>query len=226
MMKAAVEETFEIPGFASVRAEVLRWPLSVLRLTAAGREELLDAAAHVLDVWRGWSDEELGIIAETVEDGEPVRHNTHHTCRLPRSGRQLHALPRTSLQHCDRRAPAGAYSTRMPSGTISRRRTSASSRSWVSRSCRRAWWKSSAPCGSTYLQATTRPHSRQTPLTASHAAWAAELAAAHPELSAENAEEIIRAGVGEVFGHVLEDAGVYKWDDAGRAGLHRFLAAL
>ena len=64
------------------------------------------------------------------------------------------------------------------------------------------------------------------PLTASHAAWALELAAAHPDLAEDTAEQIIRDGVSDVFGHVLADAGVFKWDDAGRAAQDRFLAAL
>ena len=32
--------------------------------------------------------------------------------------------------------------------------------------------------------------------------------------------------IGRVFVGVLEDAGVYKWDEAGRAGLDRFLDVL
>ena len=64
------------------------------------------------------------------------------------------------------------------------------------------------------------------PLTASHAAWALELAAAHPDIAEDTAEQIIRDGVSDVFGHVLADAGVFKWDEAGRAAQDRFLAAL
>jgi UDPglucose--hexose-1-phosphate uridylyltransferase len=64
------------------------------------------------------------------------------------------------------------------------------------------------------------------PLCASHAPWAREVAAAHPELSEENAQTILRDETGQVFGHVLEDAGVFKWNDDGRAALDRFLATL
>ena len=32
--------------------------------------------------------------------------------------------------------------------------------------------------------------------------------------------------IGQVFGAVLEDAGVFKWDETGRAALGRFLEAL
>ena len=64
------------------------------------------------------------------------------------------------------------------------------------------------------------------PLTESHAAWAREVAKAHPDLTEDTAEQVIRDEVGAVFGHVLEDAGVFKWDDAGRAAQQRFIDAL
>ena len=64
------------------------------------------------------------------------------------------------------------------------------------------------------------------PLSAPHAAWAREVAARHPELTADNAEATIRDEVGHVFGHVLKDAGVFKWDEAGRAAQRRFVASL
>jgi UDPglucose--hexose-1-phosphate uridylyltransferase len=64
------------------------------------------------------------------------------------------------------------------------------------------------------------------PLTTAHAEWAREVAAAHPELCEENAHEIIRGQVGQVFGRVLEDAGVFKWDEEGRAAQRRFVESL
>ena len=64
------------------------------------------------------------------------------------------------------------------------------------------------------------------PLCASHAAWALELACAHPDIAPETADQIIRDGVSDVFAGVLEDAGVFKWDEPGRAALDHFLATL
>ncbi|MBP3583777.1 MAG: galactose-1-phosphate uridylyltransferase, partial [Clostridia bacterium] len=58
---------------------------------------------------------------------------------------------------------------------------------------------------------------------AHHADWAEELLRRHPELSAENAEDIIRAEVGEVFLRVLLDAGVFKRTEEGKAAFKRFI---
>ena len=64
------------------------------------------------------------------------------------------------------------------------------------------------------------------PQTASHAEWAGEILAAHPEFNAENAESIIRHEVGKVFEQVLEDAGVFKRTEEGAAAFRRFVDTL
>jgi UDPglucose--hexose-1-phosphate uridylyltransferase len=59
-----------------------------------------------------------------------------------------------------------------------------------------------------------------------HAAWAEEILAKHPELSAVNARAILQNEIGLVFAEVLADAGVYKQSKAGREGFARFLESV
>ena len=59
-----------------------------------------------------------------------------------------------------------------------------------------------------------------------HAEWAEGILARHPELNADNVHPILQDEIGHVFAEVLTDAGVYKLDDAGRAGFERFLASV
>ena len=59
-----------------------------------------------------------------------------------------------------------------------------------------------------------------------HAEWAEEILAKHPELNADNVHLILQDEVGHVFAQVLADAGVYKLDEAGRAGFVRFLESV
>jgi len=61
------------------------------------------------------------------------------------------------------------------------------------------------------------------PLTEKHAAWAKGFAAKYGKITAENAMEIVKRETGLVFAAVLEDAGVYKCDEAGRAAFMRFI---
>ena len=59
-----------------------------------------------------------------------------------------------------------------------------------------------------------------------HAEWAEDILARHPELNGDTVHLILQDEVGHVFAQVLADAGVYKMDEAGRAGFVRFLASV
>ena len=72
MAKAPIEQHVVLPGFEDVEAGIVKWPLSVLRIRHKDSNRLVDLATHVLEVWRGYTDEKAFIYAET--NGEP--HNT------------------------------------------------------------------------------------------------------------------------------------------------------
>lgn len=58
-----------------------------------------------------------------------------------------------------------------------------------------------------------------------HKPWADELKQ-RDHFTKNNVETVIDEEVGKVFGRVLEDAGVYKWDDKGQAAFDRFIEQL
>ena len=61
---------------------------------------------------------------------------------------------------------------------------------------------------------------------AKHAEWAAGFAPLLKGRSRELVRTVLEEEVGRVFTHVLEDAGVFKRDDAGRNAFMRFIATL
>ena len=72
MAKAPIEASFTIKGYEDVTAGIVKWPMSVIRLQHAEPDRLVDLADHILELWRGYTDKDAFIFAET--DGEP--HNT------------------------------------------------------------------------------------------------------------------------------------------------------
>ncbi|MGB4660091.1 MAG: UDP-glucose--hexose-1-phosphate uridylyltransferase, partial [Mobilitalea sp.] len=72
MAKAPIERTFKITGFEEIEAGIVKWPMSVIRLRSKDDNILIEAADEILKKWRSYSDETVGIFAET--SGEP--HNT------------------------------------------------------------------------------------------------------------------------------------------------------
>ena len=76
LQEAPIDRSFTMCAFPQVSVGVAKWPLSVLRLQTTDREALIGSACAILDAWRGYSNEALGIVAVTLEDGRAVRHNT------------------------------------------------------------------------------------------------------------------------------------------------------
>lgn len=229
MMRAKVERVFEISGFSDVRAEVLVWPLSVLKLSSSSRDSVLDAATRVLDVWRDHDDVECGVISH---DADGTRHNTvtpvvakegdAYTvylalrCNVTTAGHPLGVFHPHADKHHIKKENIGLIEVMglaiLPPRLVGE----------LSRTQELLLAAQSRGAGPEELRADLEADE----LSASHAAWAVEVAQKHPALAQSDAEHVLRDEVGLVFGRVLEDAGVYKWDDAGRAGLERFLSRL
>ena len=72
MAKAPIEQHFTISGYEDVEVGIVHWPLSVIRIRSIDEKRLIDLADHILQNWRGYTDEAAFIFAET--NGEP--HNT------------------------------------------------------------------------------------------------------------------------------------------------------
>ena len=72
MEKAPIIEEFMVKGFEDVKAGIVKWPLSVIRLSCKDEKRIIDLADHILGCWRTYTDEDAFIFAET--DGE--LHNT------------------------------------------------------------------------------------------------------------------------------------------------------
>lgn len=70
--KADVEEKFSVSGYENVECGIVKWPMSVIRLTGEDTDSLIKLSEHILNKWRNYTDEDSFIFAET--DGE--RHST------------------------------------------------------------------------------------------------------------------------------------------------------
>ena len=72
METAPIEKEIAFAGFEDVSAGIVKWPMSVIRLNGSDPKRIADLGEKILDLWRGYSDESVGVIA--FSDGEP--HNT------------------------------------------------------------------------------------------------------------------------------------------------------
>lgn len=72
MERAPLDRTITFRGFEDVTAGIVKWPMSVIRLTCPDKERLSDLATKILLYWRIYNDADAFIFNKT--DGVP--HNT------------------------------------------------------------------------------------------------------------------------------------------------------
>ncbi|MBR6334618.1 MAG: UDP-glucose--hexose-1-phosphate uridylyltransferase [Clostridia bacterium] len=71
MAKAPIETPLVFAGYESLEAGIVKWPMSVIRLRGKDTAVITELAEKILIKWRGYTDEEAFVFAET--DGVP--HN-------------------------------------------------------------------------------------------------------------------------------------------------------
>ena len=216
MERAEVEEWWQFKDFPEVRAGIVRWPMSVLRLRGADPEKVINLAERVLNRWRGYSDPSVFVFAET--DGEP--HNTvTPIARRRGEDYELDLVLRNNIT--TEEFPLGVYHPHQELHHIKKENIGLIEVMGLAVLPSRLLRELDA-LKDTMLEGRDL---RADALTASHADWAEEILRRR-EFNAGNAEAVLQEEVGAVFQRVLEDAGVFKRDDAGRAAFRRFLEAV
>ena len=216
MERAEVEESVTFPGFSDVEAGIVRWPMSVLRLRSADDGRLVDLAEKILDAWRGYSDPDAFIFAET--DGEP--HNTITPIARKRGGTyELDLVLRNNIT--TEEFPLGVYHPHPELHHIKKENIGLIE--VMGLAVLPARLKGELHELAKVLVEGGDLRSDET--IAKHADWAEELQKKYT-FTAENVDEILRDEVGRVFARVLEDAGVYKCTPEGRLAFRRFVESV
>ena len=244
MAKAPVEEEIHFKGFDDVKAGIVRWPMSVIRIASADPERLTELADKILTAWRGYTDESAFIFAET--DGVP--HNTITPIARWRAdttdGADIYAgnfevdlVLRNNITTDEH--PLGVFHPHAELHHIKKENIGLIEVMGLAvlpgrlkaELTRVAEILAGTPQGDVQRDSSARAGSaddalltalRNDPLTEKHADWAYSLRDKY-EFNSGNAWDIIREETGRVFARVLEDAGVYKRTSEGRAAFRRFI---
>ncbi|HFR3538762.1 TPA: UDP-glucose--hexose-1-phosphate uridylyltransferase [Streptococcus suis] len=210
MEKAAIERQLVFEGFESVSAGLVKWPMSVIRLSSADKPALLSLAAKILEKWRSYSDDAVQIKAET--DGTP-----HHTITpIARKRGDVYELDlvlrdnQTSVEF-----PDGIYHPHPDVQHIKKENIGLIEVMGLAILPPRL--KAELAEVKKYLLG------QASQVAAYHQPWAESLKTAHPDATEETVEQVIRDSVGQIFARVLEDAGVYKRTPEGQAAFMRFV---
>ena len=213
MAKAPIEQALTFEGFEDIQAGIVKWPMSVIRLTGEDRERIADLADKILGCWRGYTDEEAVIYAET----EGVPHNTiTPIVRRRGSAYQIDLVLRNNLT--TEEYPLGLYHPHQELHHIKKENIGLIEVMGLAVLPSRLKTEL-ASLREAMLEGRDL---RADPALAAHADWAEDILRRR-EFTAENAEAVLREEVGHVFMLVLEHAGVYKRTPEGRAAFLRFI---
>lgn len=214
MAKASFETTFSLDQFPEIRAGIVKWPLSVIRLVGKKTEDLVEAADHILQKWRSYTDESLGIFAET----EGVPHNTITPIVRFRNGNyEIDLALRNNITTEEH--PLGVFHPHAELHHIKKENIGLIE--VMGLAILPARLKDELTLLAQYLVEKLDIASNEH--IAKHAEWAKTFA---DECDAQNVEQILKREVGLVFEKVLIHAGVFKANPEGRAGFLRFIKSL
>ena len=213
MEKAPVEQEVSFAGYEGVEAGIVKWPMSVLRLKGDDPAQIADLAEKILNTWRGYSDEAVGVVA--FSDGEP--HNTITPIARRRGEKyELDLVLRcniTSEEH-----PLGVFHPHADKHHIKKENIGLIEVMGLA-------VLPSRLKGELTALAEALAEGREIAgdaVLSKHAPWVEELKKQYT-FTAENALEILLQETGKVFSQVLEDAGVYKNTPQGRDAFLRFV---
>ena len=216
MEKAPVETTFTFAGFEDVAAGIVKWPMSVLRIACPDPDRLVDLADKILTAWRGYTDAEATVFAET--DGEP--HNTITPIARKRGENfELDLVLRNNLTTEEH--PLGLYHPHAELHHIKKENIGLIE--VMGLAILPARLKEELAAVATCL--VTGADLRGSDLTAKHADWAEGFREKYT-FTAENALDIVQQETGHVFAKVLEHAGVYKRTKEGKAAFMHFVESV
>ena len=217
MAKAAVDTDFTVKGYEDVRAGIVNWPMSVIRLAGPDSDRLISLADVILEKWRGYTDEAAFIYAET--DGEP--HNTITPIARKRGENyELDLVLRNNITTEEH--PFGVYHPHAKLHHIKKENIGLIEVMGLAVLPSRLDGEM-ADLEKAILDGADI---RSDEVLGKHADWVEEFLPQYKEVNAGNIHEIIQKEIGKVFMEVLEDAGVYKRTEEGRKAFGRFVESL
>lgn len=213
MAKAKIETPLTFEGFEDVGAGILKWPMSVIRLSADNTDRIIELASKILDNWRHYTDEDAFIFAET--DGVP--HNTiTPIARKNGENFELDLVLRNNIT--TKEHPLGVFHPHSELHHIKKENIGLIEVMGL------AVLPARLKNEMTDLKSAilSGKDIRNDQVLSKHADWTYEIKNKYNDINKDNIDKIINDEIGIVFSKVLEHAGVFKRTKEGLASFLKF----
>lgn len=216
MAKAPVETKVTFNGFEDVNAGIVKWPMSVIRISGKNKKRLVDLADKILNAWRNYTDEESFIYANT--NGEP--HNTITPIARMRNGEfEFDLVLRNNITTDE--CPLGFYHPHPEYHHIKKENIGLIEVMGLAVLPSRLKNEMAELADAMVNEKDIS----EIPSIASHKEWA-EMIMNKYDITADNCHEILQKEIGIVFASILEQCGVYSRDENGKAGFIKFIESV
>ena len=214
MAKAQIEKEFEISGFEDIRCGIVKWPMSVIRLSGYDTERIINLADKILNTWRNYTDEEASIYAYT--DG--VSHNT--ITPIARKNGEVYELDLVLRNNCTTEEyPYGIFHPHEEFHHIKKENIGLIE-----------------VMGLAILPARLKHEMEKVKEMvlnnqdigldeeiSKHRDWVYDFLKKYDVINAENIDEILKNEIEVVFEKILENAGVFKRTEEGKKSFDKFI---
>ncbi|MBC8060396.1 MAG: UDP-glucose--hexose-1-phosphate uridylyltransferase [Clostridiaceae bacterium] len=228
MEKAVVESEFINESYQNVKAGIVKWPMSVIRLSSNDKVELIKLSMEVLENWKEYSDEATNIRAYSDEGLEKIPHNTiTPIVRRNSSGEfEIDLVLRNNRTSSEN--PDGIFHPHKELHHIKKENIGLIEVMGLAVLPARLETElkeiEKILIGDLKIFEKTQEDTSH-PLN-KHLNWIKELINKYALVKANEIPEILRKEVGFKFLQVLLDSGVYKRDEAGVTGFNKFMNSI
>lgn len=209
MEKAQAYRSVSLATYNDISVDLVNWPMSVIRLRGDDWEEIAQAADYILTHWREYSDKELGILAYS---GETAHNTITPIARRKGQAFEMDLVLRNNRQ--DEAHPDGIFHPHPDVQNIKKENIGLIEVMGLAILPARLLDE---------LQAVESYFDGQSSLDdilPIHQAWAEEY---RDKAQGKNGRQLLEDALGQTFARILEDAGVYKLNEEGKAGMMRFI---
>lgn len=211
MMKAPIDRAIDLK-LENVQAGIVKWPLATIRLESSNPEQLVKAATMIHENWMNYSDESVDIRA--YSDG--IRHHTVTPIAYRDGDKYILNIVLRDNQTSSK-YPDGIFHPHQDVQHIKKENIGLIE--VMGRAILPARLKVELKEVEKYLL--KQPNK----MAEYHKVWADQLQSKY-DFTSDNVEKIVDQETGKVFGRILEDAGVFKWNQQGQAAFDKFIESL
>ncbi len=218
MAKAEIEEYVTFEGFEDVKAGIVKWPMSVIRLQGDDTDRICTLAGKILATWRDYSDDDAFIIAKT-DDGE-IHNTITPITRFVNGKYEIDLVLRNNIT--TEEYPDGYYHPHPEYHNIKKENIGLIEVMGLAVLPSRLKTEMAILKDAILQNKDIKADER----IAKHYDWTMKIKAKYSDINANNIDEIIRDEIGLVFTSILEQCGVYDRTEEGRKQFKKFIASV